>query len=173
MNPYRTIRRSRLALAGALAGCTAFALSAAAAPAQQPAATPTISVVGKAQVKPTPVNRTSNASIRKAVADARAAATPRAIADGRRRAAALAGASGLPLGALISIAEAPPSPFGFPGQFGEDGTFGPGRYCGLVRSVTFRTDAQGRRRPVRGRRHRVCRVPSSVAANLTLVFASG
>jgi uncharacterized protein YggE len=173
MDRYRPIPRSRIALAGALAGATAFAVSTAPAPAQQPAAVQTISVIGKAEVKPTPVDRKSNASISKAVADARAAATPRAIAAGRRRAAALAAATGLPLGALISIAEAPPSPFGFPGPYGEDGTFGPGKYCGLVRSVTVRRDAQGRRRPVRSKRHRICRVPSEVAANLTMVFASG
>jgi uncharacterized protein YggE len=173
MDRYRPIPRSRIALAGALAGAAAFAMSTAPAPAQQPAAVQTISVIGRAEVKPTPLDRKSNASISKAVADARAAATPKAIAAGRRRAAALAAATGLPLGALISIAEAPPSPFGFPGTYGEDGTFGPGKYCGLVRAFTVRRDAQGRRRPVRGKRHRICRVPSEVAANLTMVFASG
>lgn len=172
MDTCRQFSRTRMTMA-ATAGVTAVAVFAGPAAAQQPAAVHSISVVGSARVKPTPVDRTSNASIRKAVADARAAATPRALADGRGRAANLARISGLPLGPLISIAETPPSPFGFPGQFGEDGTFGPGRYCGLVRTFKVKVDAQGRRRRVAGPRHRTCRVPSDVAASLTMVFASG
>jgi hypothetical protein len=98
--------------------------------AQSPAAaTPppnTITVNGSAQVEPKPIDRRSNASIKKAVAKARAKAVPRAIANGRSRAANLSQLSGIALGALISIAEAPSSPFFYPGPFNEDGSFNPG-----------------------------------------------
>ena len=45
----------------------------------------TITVNGSSQVEPKPKDRTSNASINKVVAAARAKAVPRAVADGRQR----------------------------------------------------------------------------------------
>ena len=158
-----------------LATLAACALFAAPASAQQAAPAHTISVVGEASVKPTPQDAKSNASIVKAVADARAAATPKALADGRRRAAELATLTGLPLGELVSVAQGdePASPFYFPGPFGVDGTFAPGRYCGIVRTSVFRTGADGKRKRVGSRQRRTCRVPPSVSASITMVFAAG
>ncbi len=168
--------RRRIGVA-AIVGLTAFAASDAPAPAQQQGAPQaqvrTLSVNGSARVKPTPRDRKSNDSIRRAVKVARNEATPKALDDGRARAAALASQAGLPLGALISIAETTASPFGYFGPFGDDGTFGPGRYCGTVRRSVFRTDAQGRRKRVGSRSSRSCRIPPFVGASLTLVFAVG
>jgi len=175
MDSFTRIARTRVG-AAAMLGLSACAMSAGPASAQQPAtasAPRTISVIGQAQIKPTPGDRMSDASIRKSVADARRIVTPQALGDGRRRATELARLAGLPLGPLISIAETPPSPFGFSGPYGEGGTFGNGRYCGIVRRSVFRRDAQGRRRRVGSRQRRMCRVPSFVSANLTMVFASG
>ena len=159
----------------------AFSLAAViavtpAAVAQTPAAvTPaphTITVNGSARVAPTPSNRNSNTSIKAAVAQARAKAVPLAIANGRARAATLSQLAGIPLGALIAIAEAPALPFIFPGPYGEDGSFGPGEYCGTVRTRIFRRDAQGRRRAVGTRTRRLCRIPSHVSSELTMVFST-
>jgi len=159
----------------AVAGAAMALAAAGPASAQQPGPPlHTITVLGTAQVKPTPRDRTSNASIAKAVADARAAAVPKAIADGNRRAASLAAAAGLPLGPLASISDvAGAFPFGFPGQGSEDGTFGPGRFCGFVRRSTVRVDANGRRTRVPGKRVRTCRIPAQIASSLTMVFTSG
>jgi uncharacterized protein YggE len=155
-----------------IAGLGALAVSAAPALAQAPA--PGISVTGHAQVKPAPRDRNSNASIRKAVEDARAKATPRAIADGRLRATQLSALTGIALGPLVSVAETQESsPFYFGGPFAASGTFGPGKYCGNVRSFSSRRNAAGQRVRVRGRTRRVCRVPQFVSADLTMVFASG
>jgi hypothetical protein len=166
--------RTFCALASALGLTAAVAVTPAAA--QTPAAgTPaphTITVNGTARVEPKPLDKKSNASIKKAVAQARAKAVPLAIADGRARAATLSQLAGIPLGALIAIAEAPASPYIFPGPFGEDGTFGPDEYCGTVRTRIFRRDAQGRRRAVGTRARRLCRIPSYISSNLTMVFST-
>jgi uncharacterized protein YggE len=158
-------------------GSLTTALLAAPAGAQVPVAPApppnTITVNGIAQVEPKPKDKKSNDSIKKAVADARAKAVPRAIADGRGRAANLSTLAGIPLGALISIAESPASPYFFPGPFGEDGSFGPGEYCGTVRRAVTRRDANGRRRVVGTRTSRVCRIPRYVSSSLTMVFSTG
>jgi uncharacterized protein YggE len=165
--------RTFCALASAFGVAAAVAAPAA---AQTPVAvTPaphTITVTGVARVEPKPLDKTSNASIKKAIEQARTKAVPLAIADGRARAATLSQLAGIPLGALISIAEAPASPYFFPGPFGEEGTFGPDEYCGTVRTRIFRRDAQGRRRAVGTRTRRLCRVPRYISAGLTLVFST-
>ena len=154
----------------AAAVATPAAAQAPVAPSPQPH---TITVTGRAQVKPEPGNPRNNASITKAVRDARSEAVPLAIANGRARAAELSRLSGLALGALVAIAEAGPgAPFFFGPYGGEDGTFGPGQYCGTVRRPIFRVDAQGRRRVVRRVSRRQCRVPRFVSANLSMVFST-
>ncbi|MEA2193548.1 MAG: uncharacterized protein QOI73_3669 [Solirubrobacteraceae bacterium] len=166
--------------AGAIAlGCAAVALTASPAAAQvsaeQPTPVPhTITVTGTAQVKPKPRNPKSNESIAGAVAKARRAAIPLAIEDGKGRAATLSQLSGIPLGELTAIASAPAGggPF-FPGPyFGEDGTFGPGKYCATVRRPITRRDAAGKRHVVGTRARRQCRIPQYVSANLTMVFST-
>jgi uncharacterized protein YggE len=170
------IRRTRtaVALAGAVVATAALATTPAAAqvPVPPPTLPNTITVTGSAQVTPKPRDRKREASIKKAVADARRAAIPLAIGNGQGRAATLSKLSGIALGKLISIAEAAPSPFYYPGAYGEDGTFGPGKYCGTVRSAIVRRDAQGRPHVVGRRSRHTCRVPRVVSANLILVFST-
>jgi uncharacterized protein YggE len=171
------IRRTSTAVAFAAAIAATAALATTPAAAQAPVSPPpapnTITVTGSAQVTPKPRDKKSNASIKKAVGDARRAAIPLAIGNAKGRAATLSQLSGIPLGALISIAEtSPSSPFYYPGPYGEDGTFGPGRYCGIVHRTIFRRDAQGRRRPVGTRTSRQCRVPRVISSNLTMVFST-
>lgn len=132
-----------------------------------------VTVTGTGVVKPTPQNRRSNASIAEAVRAARAAATPLAIADGRARAANLATLSGMVLGQLVAVSEGPGgSPFGFFGPFGQEGTFGPGKFCGTVRRPIYRRNAAGRRTRVGWRSRRTCRVPPQVTASLGMTFAT-
>jgi uncharacterized protein YggE len=134
----------------------------------------TLTVTGTAQVKPKPRNAKNNESIKGAVAKARRAAVPLALADGRGRALNLARLTGRVLGELASITAASGAggPFFIGPYYGEDGTFGPGRYCGTVRSAIFRTDASGKRRVVGTRARRRCRVPQYVTANLTMTFST-
>jgi uncharacterized protein YggE len=164
---------SRIAVVSA---AVTVALSAAVTPvaAQTPLSSPaphTLSVVGSAQVKPTPGNAKSNASIKKAITTARREAIPLAIANGRGRAAQLSQLAGFVVGELIAIADTGPGPF-FGPYGGEEGTFGPGQYCGTVSRPIFGVDAQGRRRVVDRRSRRQCRVPRFVSANLTMVFST-
>ena len=95
------------------------------------ASPPTLTASGTATEVPDPDNRRSETSIRAAVEAAEADALPRAVAEARTHATALAAAAGLTLGALISISDAPQTPyFSF---YGSLGTFPNGRYCGQVR----------------------------------------
>jgi hypothetical protein len=173
MSRYRNIRRAPVAVALASA-IAAGALAATPAVAQVAApAAHTISVTGSAQVEPKPFDKKSNASIKKAVAAANAKAIPLAISNGRTRAATLSQLSGLPLGELVSIAEASfTPPFYFSGPLNQDGSFGPGEYCGTVRRAIVHRDANGRRKVVGTRSSRVCRVPRYVTSNLVMVFAT-
>lgn len=146
------------------------------ATAQDPAADmtsePTVTVIGTGQSKPKPRDRKSNASITKAVHDAERAAIPKALGNGKGRAARLAKLSGLRLVALHSVSETSPSPFGFYGSYGAQGTFGPGRYCGTVRTSVYRTGSDGKRHRTGTRSRRSCRVPDSVTASLTMTFTA-
>lgn len=140
--------------------------------AQSPAAAGTISAIGTASVAPTPVDRNSDASIAKAVRDAQAKALPLAIQAGRARAQTLATQSGLGLGALVGIADQPPSPFGGFGAFGIDGTFGPGRYCGVVPRFRRTRLADGRVRRTRIGSRRQCRFPGRVGTTVSVTYAT-
>jgi len=154
-----------------MAAGLATTAGAATATAQSPAPEQrTLTVVGTGEAKPTPRNRNSNASIAKAVRDAERAAIPRALGNGRGRAARLAQQSGLRLLELHSVAETTPSPFGYYGPYGAQGTFGPGRYCGTTRRSIVRRGADGQRRRVGSRSVRSCRVPRSINASLTMTF---
>lgn len=163
---------------GALACTLALATSAAAfaAPALAdavPAEPHTLTVTGTAQVKPKPRDRSSNASIAKSVVVARRKAIPLAVNNGRGRAATLAQATGVSLVELISTAATSPQvPFYIGPYFGEDGTFGPGKYCGTVRTPIFRTDAAGKRKVVGSRARRSCRVPTYVSVSLAMTWTT-
>ncbi len=141
-------------------------------PAPATTSEPTVTVIGTGDAKPTPRDRKSNASIAKAVHDAERAAIPKALGNGKGRAARLAKMSGLRLVKLHSVSETPPSPFGYYGPYGAQGTFGPGKYCGTVRSSVFKTGSDGKRRRVGTRSRRSCRVPPTVTASLTMTFTA-
>jgi uncharacterized protein YggE len=171
-------RRTVLTVAVAVASLASAGPAAAQAPTPPPPAPlppTTVTVTGTGTVKPTPLNRRDNASIAKAVARAKTAAAPLAIADGRARATNVAALNGLRLGTLLAITEGPTgaSPFFFVGPYGgQDGTFGPGRYCGTIRRVVFRTDSAGKRKPVRTRAIHTCRVPTQVSVSYGMTFAT-
>ena len=148
------------------ATCAATVLAAPAAAQER-----TITAVGTASMRPVPENARSSDSIRDAVRTARAEVLTEAFSRGRLRAAELSRQSGLPLGSLLSVAEGGGAPaFYYGSPFGEEGTFGPGRFCGTVRRPVVRTDARGRRRVVGRRTTRQCRIPT-VSASVTLTFA--
>lgn len=161
--------RSGLAVAASVLATGALSATAS---AQAPTTGPgTVAAIGTASVKPTPEDATSNASIIAAVREARRAAIPRAVADARNRAVLLAAAGDLKLGALISIEDtASSSPFFSP--YGQEGTFGPGRFCGLVTRYRTTRLASGRVRRTRIGRSRRCRVPTQVTATETVTFAT-
>jgi hypothetical protein len=154
----------------AVLAVVAAGLPAAPAVAQQPAAGKSVQVLGVGEADVKPKNRRNNASIQRAVDRAEAAALPRAFRAAGVRAAELARLSGLTLGEVISVSDAPASPYG-PFGFGPfEGTFGPGRWCGTIRrSVVRRVD--GRRRRVT-RTRRVCHFPSEVYVSVTVTYAA-
>lgn len=159
----------------ATASVVAVAVAPSPAGAQAPPPPPperTITAIGTASLRPTPENPRSSDSIRAAVRAARATVLTSAFARGRARAQELATQAQLPLGALLSVAEGMGgAPYFFPGPFGEEGTFGPGRYCGNVTRAIVRRDAQGRRRVTGRRTTRSCRIPT-VSVSVTLTFAA-
>lgn len=168
---HRSRTRAGIAAVVASLACTVPATAQAQVPA--PAPPTTVSVTGTGTVKPTPLNRRSSASIAKAVRDAKAAATPLALADGRARATNLAAQAGLVLGSLLGITEGSASPFPFFGpSYGQEGTFGPGRFCGTLRVPIYRRTANGGRRLLRFRSRHACRVPSQVVTTLGMAFST-
>jgi hypothetical protein len=145
--------------------------TAATAHAQQPAPTRTVASQGAASVKvKPPSDRKHEAPIRAAVEAAEAKALPRAINEARSKAADLARLSGLTLGPIVSISDAPTSPYG--PFFGFYGTFGPDRFCGTVRTSVFKRDKSGKRVRVGTRTHHTCRVPPTVTSTVTVTFAA-
>lgn len=113
----------------------------------------TITATGSASARPDPANRRSNASIRRAVAEAHDASVGTAVDNARTRARRLAEAAEVTLGPVIAITD-----FAFD-DF-HHGSFGPGQYCGEIRRPISRR-REGRRRVVGHRTRRVCRVPES------------
>jgi len=169
--------RCRTVLAVAVVSLAWASPAGAQAPSTPPAvvALPptTVTVTGTGTVKPTPADRKSNASIAKAVAAAKAAAAPLAIADGRARATKVAALNRLTLGTLLAITEGPPSsPFFFVGVYAQDGTFGPGKFCGTVRRSIFRTNSAGKRVRVRTRPIRTCRIPPQIQVSYGMTFST-
>jgi Protein of unknown function (DUF541) len=155
--------RSRCLL---VASSIAVLLPASAA-AQQPARTVEATGVASAKVQ-APKDRTHEAPIRAAVEAAEKKAVPLAMADARSKAALLAQLSGLTLGAVVSVSDTNPSPYG-PFFYG---TFGPDRFCGTIRTTVFKRGKDGKRHRVGTRTRHTCRVPSTVTSTLTVTFAA-
>lgn len=156
-----------------LAALVAAAVLVPAAEAQAPAKS--VTTVGAASVSVKPADRKSNASIKAAVDAADASARPKAIANARERAGELAQSAGLTLGAITSVSEAPAVPFYFGpygAAYGLQGTFGPGKFCGVTRTSHLKRLSNGQTRRVLGKRHRVCRIPPNVTVSVTVTFAA-
>src|SRR3954470_14029904 len=161
-----------------LAAAVAAAALAAAptANAQAPAPTRTLTAVAAGRVT---VARDNSAQKNKAIAaafePARERAIRLAIAHAREEAQRLAAAGGLTLGPLVSVSEAEPSPFcaaAVGGAYAAEGTFGPGKFCGQIRTPTRRRNAQGRLVGTgRTRSHFGCRVPPEVTQSVSATFA--
>lgn len=160
-----------LVAALAVSGATLFP-AVAGAQATSPSGSGTVTAIGSAVVAPDPGDRNSNTSIRKAVARAQTAVLPLAIRAARARARVLAAESGLTLGALVGIADQPPSPFSPFGIYGVEGTFGPGSYCGNVARYRTVRMANGTIRRTRLGTRRLCRVPNRVGATVSATYAT-
>jgi uncharacterized protein YggE len=166
---FRTV--AIVALVAFLAG-----VLAAVANAQEavPAPQRTLVAAGVGTIKVTPKDAKDNDSIKAAVADATAKAVPAAIQDARTQAGQLAAAAGVTLGPLVSVSnEAQPSYGGiFYGPiYPATGSFGPGEFCGTVKTRSVRIDKDGKRHYGKAKAHRVCRVPATVQRAVALTFA--
>ena len=156
-----------------LAAVTAAAMLVPTAKAQAPPAK-SVTTIGIGTASVTPKDRKDNASIKEAVEAADTAARPKAIASARERAGELAQAAGLTLGGITSVSEASQvpyyGPFGVP--YALQGTFGPGKFCGTIRTSHVKRDSNGHVHRVLGKRHRICRFPSTINVSLTVTFAA-
>lgn len=149
---------------------------AAVANAQQAASAPqrTLVAAGVGTIKVTPKDAKDNDSIKAAVADATAKALPAAIQDARTQAGQLAAAAGVTLGPLVSVSnEAQPALGGvyYGPIYPATGSFGPGRFCGTVKTRSVHVDKNGKRHYGKAKARRVCRVPSVVQRAVALTFA--
>ena len=134
--------------------------------------TRSVTAIGSAMATVTPAAQT-DASIKAGIADAQAAAGPRAVAAAKAEAQRLATAAGLTLGALVSVTEQPQSPYFGPFPYGIDGTFGPGKWCGTIRTpILKKVKGGGRRRTGRYRTAHGCRFPHQVQTNVSATFAA-
>lgn len=157
----------RLALATTLVALVAAAPAAAADAPAHSVTTPGTSTVQVPQNTPH-----NDAAIAAAIAAARQRAEPDAIAKATTEAQRLAASLGWTIGAMTNVSEATAAPFGF-SVYGQDGTFGPGRYCGTIRTAIFHKGKNGRRVFThRFRSHHGCRIPSSVTQTVNVTFAA-
>ena len=156
---------------------TRLAIAALAAALIVPAAasadvSKSITAIGSSNVKVNPTAQT-DAAIQTEIAKARAAAGPMTVAAARAEAQRLAAASGLTLGPLTVVAEQMPFPFFGPYAYGLDGTFGPGKWCGTIRTPILRkVKGGGTRRTGKYSSHHGCRVPRQVPATVSVTFAA-
>jgi hypothetical protein len=139
------------------------------ATAQTDAAQPSglaITVHGGGDAPVRPRDRRSSPSILRALVAARQAALPAAYAAARAALPAAAASAGMAPGPLFSIAEVRRS---FEDFF--LGSFGPGRFCGTVRTPVVRRDPRtGRRRVVRRVARRACRFSGHATLGLRVTY---
>lgn len=114
-----------------------------------------------------PRNRRDNRSIGQALSAARLAVTPEAATTARGQVETAARSAGLTLGAIVSISEQR-QPYPYDAALG---SFGPGRFCGIVRRAVFRRDPDtGRSRVVRRVRRRRCQFPRTFSLRLEATY---
>ena len=111
--------------------------------------------------------RKTNASVRRALREARRAATPDAANAARVNAEAAAAAAGVPLGPLFSVVEQT-------NAYGYDpvlGVYGPGQFCAKRRRVRVTRDPEtGQRNVVRGRPVLRCYRPRRLPVSLEVTY---
>jgi hypothetical protein len=167
------MRTLTAATLGALAAGAAFAVLAPASGGPPPTEPPapelrTVVARGTALALVRAPARRSNRTIERAAQRARRAAFPKAVAKARAEAEALARAAGLELGGPIGVArDAAPLGYWEP----DTGRFGPGRWCGTIRTRRTVRAADGTEERVTVSRHR-CQVPRVQSARLTVTFAT-
>jgi uncharacterized protein YggE len=140
----------------------------------------TITATGTAAVKVVPTNRNSESSIRTAVEAAEKAGVAGAMRQAREYALRYASASGMTLGGVLSVTDAPNGrylgfggPFGggFGGPFG--GPFGPNQFCGTERRPVFKRSGPKHRQKLSGFKNaHVCYVPRFAATTLTVTYSA-
>ncbi|HWH95093.1 MAG TPA: LuxR C-terminal-related transcriptional regulator [Baekduia sp.] len=160
---FRTV--ACVAILAFAAGCLAAVANAQEASAPQR----TLVATGTGTVKVTPKDRTSNASIVAAMDAAEEKALPAALKDARAEAAELAAAAGVTLGPIVSYANSIGGGFYF-GSY-QTGSFGPGKFCGNIRTRSSRIGKDGKRHVGKFHTRRVCRFPSTLQRSVQLTFA--
>ena len=128
-----------------------------------------VTATGTAQVKVTPKNRNSEASIEAAVEKAHKAGISGAIGDAREYALEYAQAAGLTLGSVTAVSDlnenGPYGPFSFYGPFG------PNQYCGTTQQPVFKTVA-GKRKLKGFKRVHKCFAPAFQDVTLTVTYSA-
>jgi hypothetical protein len=140
------------------------------ASAQDAAPAKTIIAIATADI---PINQhveKTNAAVKAAIERSQVKAGPAAVALALAEAQRLAAAAGFTLGALQSLAEVPPSPFGSFSNYGVNGTLGPEKWCGQITTVRFVTRNGKRKRTTR--RHFGCRIPREASQTVSATFAA-
>jgi len=157
--------RRLLVLVGIVAGLTSAAPAVA-------ASSTTVTATGTKLVRVTPSNRKSNSSIAAAVAIALKGGIDGALAAARENAVSYANATGLTLGAVVSVSDVQNNGNSF-GPFGGGffGPFGPDQYCGIERRPVFRV-VHRRRKLVRVRKFHACIVPPFEVTTLTVTYSA-
>jgi hypothetical protein len=130
---------------------------------------------GVASARVTPLNRTRSRAIKRAILSTRRTATPQAAAAASRSAKRAAAAAGVGLGAVVSVSEAPSGYYFGPSFYDPAlGSFGPGRFCGIVRRPILRRDPEtGLTEVVRRVPHRRCFAPSTYSVDLEIRYEAG
>jgi uncharacterized protein YggE len=162
---FRTV--AVVAIFAFVAGCLAAVANA------QDVAPRTVVAAGTGAIKVTPKDAKSNTSIIAAVDAAQAKALPAALKDAQVQALELAGAAGVTLGPLLSVSNVA-SPVGgvfFGPYYSTTGTFGPGKYCGNVRTRSVTIGKDGKRHYGKFHTRRTCRVPQVVQRSVQLTYA--
>jgi uncharacterized protein YggE len=159
-----------------LAVATVVAALALVTPALAATTGQTITATGTSQVKVKPKNRHSNASIAAAEQAAQSAGVPLAIHDAKTEAEEYAAAAGMMLGPLVSISDVVSNNGPFFGGSYQQGPFGLGKYCGVIRvPVTKRSKTTSGRqviKVVRFKKEHRCEVPSPVTTTLAVTYSA-
>jgi hypothetical protein len=150
-----------------LAAAVAIVLMAG-GPAVAQAAHKSVTATGVGHARVHPKNRHRNSSIVRAVAAARKVAIKRAARNAHKNALLYANAVGFTLGSPIAISDQQLGGFYGPGGPGGFGFFGPNRYCGTIKEVSY---SPGSSTPTVKKIHR-CIVPRFVYTSLVVTYSA-